>query len=93
MIECTDSNPMGTASTPRHSADLYFRTTTVPPGERPGFEDYVNAFAVHGNTIYVASLSDVGMFRSGDRGETWKPINNGFRLFEDSDGPCLLRLH
>ena len=51
-----------------------------------GFEDFVNAFAVHGNTIYVASWSDVGMFRSDDRGETWKPINNGFRLFEYADG-------
>lgn len=50
------------------------------------FEDGVSAFTVHGNTIYVGSYRDSGMFRSDDSGETWKPINNGFRLFEDSDG-------
>ena len=50
------------------------------------FEDGVSAFTIHGNTIYVGSLRDAGMFRSDDGGETWKPINNGLRLFEDSDG-------
>ena len=50
------------------------------------FEHGVSAFTVHGNTIYVGSLRDAGMFRSDDRGETWKPINNGLRLFEYADG-------
>ncbi len=50
------------------------------------FERGVSAFTVHGNTIYVGSYRDVGMLRSDDRGETWKPINNGLRLFEYADG-------
>ena len=50
------------------------------------FERGVSAFTVHGNTIYVGSSRDAGMFRSDDRGETWKRINNGLRLFEYADG-------
>ena len=50
------------------------------------FEHGVSAFTVHGNTIYVGLNRDAGMFRSDDRGESWKPINNGLRPFEDADG-------
>ena len=50
------------------------------------FEHGVSAFTVHGNTIYVGSLREAGTFRSDDSGETWKPINNGLRLFEYADG-------
>ena len=50
------------------------------------FERGVSALTIHGDTIYVGLNRDAGMFRSDDRGESWKPINNGLRPFEDADG-------
>ena len=46
-----------------------------------GFQHGVGAMAVDGDTIYAGEGWEHGIFRSDDRGETWKPINNGLRLF------------
>lgn len=52
-----------------------------------GFQHGVGAMAVDGDTIYAGEGWEHGIFRSDDRGETWKPVNNGLPLkfWEDGD--------
>lgn len=50
----------------------------------------VNVLSVYGTTVYAGTWED-GLFRSDDRGETWKPISNGVPLIFWDDGTVSYR--
>ena len=43
--------------------------------------EHCTAISSHQNTVYAGTSYD-GVFRSDNHGVTWKPINNGFRVFD-----------
>lgn len=43
------------------------------------------AITIHQHTVYAGTYYD-GVFRSDSHGDTWKSINNGFRVFDWREG-------
>ena len=70
----------------RHDTGLYISLDNAHTW-RPTPIEFVELIAIDRNTVYVSGGSNRNhcLFRSDDRGNTWKPINNGIRrrIFKD----------